>query len=86
MKVKQGEMGPAEHIWKKATEAASVAWSLVDVNTVVLWKPIWVHTIKHVRASFVVEITDPIFHIKLTVSQVTKLNFHLIMTFCQGCV
>ena len=25
MKVKQGKMGPAEHIWKEATEAASVA-------------------------------------------------------------
>lgn len=57
-------------------------WSLVDVNTAVLWKLIWVHKIKPVSALLVLsvtEITEIIFHIKLTVSQVTKLNFHLIM-------
>lgn len=57
-------------------------WSLVAVNTVVLWKRIWVHKTKHLSALLalsVTEITEIIFHIKLTVSQVTKLNFHFIV-------
>lgn len=61
-------------------------WSLEDINAVVLWKLIWVHNIKHISTSFVLsitEITQIIFHSKLPGSQVPKLDFHLIMTFCQ---